>query len=62
MLDMNTEDITKIELQANLKIIINQLNDTFEDVDDEWVARGKVKDDLLAIKECVQYLRTLTDK
>lgn len=59
---MNTEDITKIELQANLKILINQLNDTFEDVDDEWVTRGKVKDDLLAIKECVQYLRTLTDK
>ena len=59
---MEDKAIKEVELKANLKLLRKLVEDTINDIDNEWVTRGQTKDDLLIISERVQYLRTLLDK
>lgn len=59
MIQMKDKAIKEVELKANLKLLRRLVEDTINDIDNEWVTRGQTKDDLWIIGERVGYLQTL---
>lgn len=48
-----------IESETYLKLAIEQLKEILDDIDDEWIARGRIKNE---VREAISQLNTINRK